>query len=214
MTQQYPILYSFRRCPYAMRARMGLYASGAICELREVVLRDKPAHMLEISPKGTVPVLQTKERQVIEESLEVMLWALEQSDPEGWLKPPFEDMMGLIKQNDTEFKSHLDRYKYANRFEGADALEERGKAERFLSKLDGLLEGNEYLFGDKSSLADYAIAPFIRQFAFVDKAWFDQTEYGSLQKWLEAFLSSKVFTSIMTKYSQWQEGDEITLFHQ
>jgi len=210
-----PLLYSFRRCPYAMRARMGLYASGLHCQLREVILRDKPVHMLELSPKGTVPVLQTPGGRVIDESLDIMLWALEQHDPEGWLEPEQgsqEEMLLLIQRNDHEFKDHLDRYKYPNRFEGSDPLQHRQNAEGFLQELEGHLENTAYLFGTKPSLADIAIAPFVRQFANVDKEWFYQAPYRALQDWLSLFLASPPFTSIMTKYAPWQEDDAPVLF--
>ncbi len=211
----HPILYSFRRCPYAMRARMGLYVSGIVCQLREVVLRDKPAHMLEISPKGTVPVLQTPEGTVIEESLEIMLWALEQNDPEGWLAPEQEsreEVLALIQRNDHEFKGHLDRYKYPNRYEGTDPVQHRNQADAFLHELERRLTAWPYLFGLKPSLADIAIAPFIRQFAHVDKDWFDQSPYTALQKWLALFLSSSPFINIMAKHAPWQESDAPLLF--
>lgn len=213
----HPILYSFRRCPYAMRARMGLYASGLRCHLREVVLRDKPAHMLELSPKGTVPVLLTVEGTVIEESLDIMLWALEQSDPEGWLLPEQENlkkMLALIHRNDHEFKNHLDRYKYPNRYEGTDPLQQRSQAQGFLQELERRLAAKPYLFGHKPSLADIAIAPFVRQFAHVDKDWFDQTPYAALQHWLALFLSRRPFTDIMAKHAPWREGAASLVFGQ
>ncbi|MCW9033373.1 MAG: glutathione S-transferase [Rhodospirillales bacterium] len=210
-----PLLYSFRRCPYAMRGRMGLFVSGMTCELREVVLRDKPPSMLALSPKGTVPVLQTVEGTVIDESLEVMLWALEQYDPEGWLQPEqgnLDDMLALIERNDGEFKEHLDRYKYPTRYDSVDPLAERSKAEGFLQELEKRLSASSFLFGSRVSLADYAIAPFVRQFAHVDKDWFDQTPYPGLQAWLEVFLKSDLFISVMKKYPQWHEGDEPVMF--
>ncbi len=215
MSNPYPILYSFRRCPYAMRARIGLYKSGVICELREVVLRNKPESMLALSPKGTVPVLQTIEGAVIDESLEVLLWALNQHDPDGWLIPEagtLEDMLSLINQNDSGFKENLDRYKYVNRYEDVDAIEQRTKAEHFLKILESKLTVSTYLFGAKPSLADVAIAPFIRQFANVDKPWFEQTPYVATQKWLIDFLSTEPFTVVMNKYGPWSDGDDILLF--
>ena len=182
-----PVLYSFRRCPYAMRARMALYSSGIVCELREVVLRNKPETMLALSPKGTVPVLLTCEGKVIDESLDIMLWALRQNDPEDWLSPQhgsLEGMLALIERNDFEFKDHLDRYKYPVRYEGVDTVQERTKGELFLQDLEQHLSKNSCLFGAKLSLADFAIAPFVRQFANVDKSWFDQTPYTGVQDWL------------------------------
>jgi glutathione S-transferase len=208
-----PILYSFRRCPYAMRARMALYVSGTECELREVVLRDKPDHMVEISPKATVPVLQRQSGAVIEESLDVMIWALEQNDPQSWLMPETgnrDAMMDLITRTDADFKDNLDRYKYPDRYDGADAAHWRTRGEVFLTELDTILEGSAYLFGSRPSLADFAIAPFIRQFANTDRDWFDAAPYPALQRWLAEFLESEPFSAIMNKYPQWQPGDAIT----
>ncbi len=207
-----PILYSFRRCPYAMRARVAIFASMQTCQLREVVLRDKPQTMLDISPKATVPVLQLGNGIVIEESLEIMQWALTQADSLNWLSAPTEETHALIQQNDTEFKTHLDRYKYTTRYEGADRLQERGKAEEFLKVLEDRLSEGAYLFGCKPTLADYAIFPFIRQFAFTDKDWFDQAPYPAVRIWLEMLLTSGIFQGVMKKYPQWHDGDEVTLF--
>lgn len=210
----YPILYSFRRCPYAMRARLALQSSGQTCRLREIVLRDKPAHMTEISPKATVPVLQLKDGTVLEESLDVMLWALDQNDPENWLSPEVGDrdeMLTLIHRCEDEFKGHLDRYKYATRYEGADPIEHRSEAETYLAELEQRLEASPYLFGSRPALADFAIAPFIRQFANTDREWFDKTPYSHLQNWLDAFLSSDRFTRIMEKHKPWKDGDPVTL---
>lgn len=200
-----PILYSFRRCPYAMRARLAIKVSGQSVELREVVLRDKPQAMLEASPKGTVPVL-VLENQVIDESLDVMLWALEGQDPEGWLTPDRDDMLGLIAECDGPFKHHLDRFKYATRYADADPLEHRAGAEVFLSRLEARLAQNPWLFGEKASLADYAILPFIRQFSGASKGWWESAPYPNVRRWLDGFTDSAFFRSIMKKYPQWQEG--------
>jgi UPF0176 protein len=210
-----PILYSFRRCPYAIRARMALATSAQVCRLREVVLRDKPPSLVEISPKATVPVLQLPDGTVIEESLEIMQWALDQGDPEGWLQPEtgsMEEVLDLIGANDGDFKAHLDRYKYATRFDGVDPLEHRQAAEVFLARLNQQLESRTFLFGARPCLADMAIAPFIRQFASADREWFDSTPYPNLQTWLKAFLASKVFTQCMKKHKQWHSGDRPILF--
>lgn len=212
-----PVLYSFRRCPYAMRARMGLRAAGQVCELREVVLRDKPGEMVEASPKATVPVLVLPDGDVVDESLDIMLWALRQHDPENWLRPEagtLADMIKLIAQCEAEFKPHLDRYKYTNRYEEADPQTHRSEAEKFLAVLENRLGGSAFLFGSRVALADFAIAPFIRQFANTDKVWFDASPYPKLQAWLEEFLSSESFMSVMTKYPQWQPGDEPVIFLQ
>ncbi|OUS17737.1 glutathione S-transferase [Rhodospirillales bacterium 47_12_T64] len=215
MNSHLPLLYSFRRCPYAMRARLGLQSSQQQCELREIVLRDKPRTMLEASPKGTVPVMVFPDGQVLEESLDIMLWSLRQNDPEGWLTPEVGDlneMLALIKRCESEFKYHLDRYKYAPRYENADPLEHRKAAEIFLQDLDTRLSTSEYLFGDRISLSDMAIAPFVRQFANVDRNWFDSTGFQYLKPWLYRFLDSVSFKEILKKYPVWQEEDPVTHF--
>lgn len=205
-----PVFYSFRRCPYAMRARLAIASAGIEVRLREVVLRDKPAHMLDISPKGTVPVLQLADGDVIDESLDVMLWALGQSDPEGWLVPleaDRETVMALIAANDGDFKHHLDRYKYANRYEGTDPHEHRKGASSFLATLEVRLSASDYLFGQAPTFADFAILPFVRQFAHVDPVWFARAPYPRLRDWLEAFKASERFKAMMKKYPQWKAGE-------
>lgn len=209
---QFPILYSFRRCPYAMRARMAVFVSGVEVELREIVLRNKPEAMLAVSPKGTVPVLVLPDGTVIDESLDIMHWALGQADPAQWLKPDAGETSALIEACDTDFKHHLDRYKYASRYEGAVAEEHRSEAERFLKQLEGRLEAQSYLQGPEPTLADYAIMPFIRQFANTDKAWFLTAPYRGVQKWLDGLLTSPPFTEVMCKYEPWQDGDATLVF--
>ncbi|MEX0341283.1 MAG: glutathione S-transferase [Erythrobacter sp.] len=196
-----PILYSFRRCPYAMRARMALSVSGAQYEHREVVLRDKPPQMLEASPKGTVPVLVTEDGEVLEESLDLMRWALARNDPEGWLE---RDDPALVEANDGLFKHHLDRYKYATRYEDVDPEEHRSAAMEILRGLESRLAASAYLCGDERGFADIAIFPFIRQFANADRAWFDAQDLPSLQAWLKRLIKSELFTGVMQKYPQWQ----------
>lgn len=193
-----------------MRARLALASSGTICELREIVLRDKAQAFLEASPKGTVPVLVLGDK-VIEESLDIMHWALEQHDPEGLLEMPGAGHE-LIALFDTEFKTALDRYKYANRYDGADPLEHREKAARILWQLDKQIAENDWLYGTRAGLADIAILPFIRQFAHVDKGWFDGAGWTNLTRWLDAFLSSARFASIMAKYPRWEPGQAVVLF--
>ncbi|WP_319411446.1 glutathione S-transferase [uncultured Cohaesibacter sp.] len=210
-----PILYSFRRCPYAMRARMGLFASGTIVEIREIVLRGKPAHMLEISPKGTVPVLLLPDGTVIDESLEIMLWALKQNDPHEWLTPEsgsIQDALALIEELDGSFKHHLDRYKYSSRFENADEVVHRAMAMVALAPLQARLELSPHLFGGRPCLADIAIFPFVRQFANTDRDWFDSNAPVALRKWLVGHESSDLFVNIFSKWPTWQEGDPVTLF--
>jgi glutathione S-transferase len=209
-----PILYSFRRCPYAIRARMALLSSGLTFEIREVLLRDKPTSMLTYSPKGTVPVLVLPDGRVIDESLDVMKWALQQSDPDGWLNTPPDsarEIDRLMKKNDGEFKSHLDRYKYSTRYEDADPQEHRNAAEQFLIQLNTRLTTRKYLVSDHPSLVDIALFPFIRQFANADREWFDTLDYQPLQNWLEGFLSSERFTEAMRKFPRWQPEDPQTL---
>jgi len=205
-----PILYSFRRCPYAMRARLAISVAGVECELREIVLRDKHPLFLHASPKGTVPVVVDGAR-VIEESYDVMHWALAQSDPEGWLDQP-AGASALIKTIDGPFKTALDRYKYASRFEDVDASAERESGAVFLRQLDQMLDRQDWLYGNAPKLADYAILPFVRQFAHVDLDWFSAQPLANLIRWLETFKASERFLSVMKKYKRWKEGDDLTLF--
>ena len=203
-----PILYSFRRCPYAIRARMAIAYASITLEMREVALANKPAAMLAISPKGTVPVLQLKDR-VIDESIEVMRWALSQSDPENWLAVDSQqEQSTLIEENDNEFKGWLDKYKYWDRYPEQSQQDYRIKAENFLSTLELRLQQNSYLLGDNICMADIAIFPFIRQFAFVDKSWFDDADYPLVQRWLNQFLQSKLFEQVMEKHALWQQPDD------
>lgn len=210
-----PILYSFRRCPYAMRARLALKAAGIKVELREVVLRDKPAHMLQLSPKGTVPVLQLEDGRVIDESLDIACWALQKNDPDRLLQPgtgSLEDMLKLIVENDGPFKHHLDRTKYDTRYPEEDPEANRQKANDFLARLNQRLVGQPFLCGSRLSLADITIAPFVRQFANIERERFDKENGKPLITWLEAFLASDLFLSVMQKYPQWQQSDKPTTF--
>lgn len=202
-----PILYSFRRCPYAIRARLALWQAGVVVALREVVLRDKPAHLLEISPKGTVPVLRLPDGRVLEESLDIMLWALRQNDPDGWLTAgDGAEQAALISRNDVDFKPLLDRYKYAERFPEKPAVAWRKAAiTAHLADLETRLTGQAYLFGDTPSLADAALLPFVRQFAAVDPAWFDAAPLPALRRWLNAWLDSPLFAAVMVRHRTWQE---------
>jgi glutathione S-transferase len=191
-----PILYSYRRCPYAMRARMALKLAGIEVEIREISLRDKPAHMLQVSAKATVPVLILTDGTVIDESIEVMLFAFKKhalgTNIHGVCR-------ALILENDTEFKKNLDGYKYPERFPENTQLEHRQRGEVFLQKLENLLQQNNYLFASTPSVADYAIFPFVRQFASVDSAWFEHSDYPKLRAWLNVWINSELFRSIMTK---------------
>lgn len=203
-----PILYSFRRCPYAMRARLGLWVSGCCVELREVKLSNKPDALLEASPKATVPVMVLADGRVVDESEDIMRWALAQGDPEGWLE---RDDGELIARNDGPFKRDLDRYKYPERHD-SDALLHREAGMAFLAELDGRLADGGQLSGAKRGMADMAIMPFVRQFANVDRDWFDGLELPHLQKWLAAHLASDLFEAIMIRPAPWKEGDTPLLF--
>ena len=195
-----PILYSFRRCPYAMRARMSVVREGYGVELREVVLRDRPEHMMEISPKGTVPVLLLADGTVIEESLEIMQHVL------GWELN--EEEAHWVERNDEEFKFHLDRYKYPNRYDDVDEMEQRTLASAYLSELDVRL-GKGPAFA--AQLND-ALFPFVRQFANHDRDWFDAQPWANVHAWLGEHLESEEFKRCMKKEKQWVEGAEITVF--
>ena len=195
------VLYSFRRCPYAMRARMALAISGADYEHREVVLRDKPPQMLEVSPKGTVPVLVTDDGAVLEESLDIMRWALDRDDPEGWLERADDE---LLAANDGPFKHHLDRYKYSTRYDDVDPEEHGAEALKHLRVLDERLSASPYLCGDRRGFADIAIFPFVRQFANADRDWFDAQDLPRLGMWLQGLVNSDLFTGIMAKHDQWK----------
>ena len=205
MTQ--PLFYSFRRCPYAIRARLAIASSGVSVDLREILLREKPDAFLQASPSSTVPCLVTDDG-VIDESLDIMLWALREKDPEGWLDMPDEGFE-LIKRNDGPFKRALDRTKYAQRYPDSDPEEQRAMASAFLSELDQRI--GPWIF-DRPTLADFAILPFVRQFAFSDKPWFDAQPWPDLQDWLNQFLESERFERVMIKYEPWQEGDQPVSF--
>ncbi len=199
-----PVLYSFRRCPYAMRARVALVVSGTACELREVKLADKPQAMLDASPKGTVPVLVLPDGTVIEESIDVMHWALARNDPEGWLE---RDDAELIARNDGPFKHALDRYKYPNRYDDCDPLPHREAGLAFLRELDARIGVQGQLCGARRGLADAAIFPFVRQFANHDRKWFDAQDLPHLHPWLAGHLDSPLFATVMRREKPWQPGD-------
>lgn len=251
LMQTFPILYSFRRCPYAMRARLAIAVSGVACELREVVLRNKPQALLDASPKGTVPVLVGVDGAILHESLDIMLWALQQNDPDGWLAPEEHDltaMLALIAECDGAFKFHLDRYKYPQRHARANGADPRNisssnadgdasnsasnnsdgvedgsvnndsdnvgvntNADRdqgalWLSGLNSTLEHDRFLFGQRVSLADMAIVPFVRQFAHTDLVWFQAMPWPQLQLWLQRLLALDLFGGVMEKYAPWEPG--------
>ncbi|MEK7344889.1 MAG: glutathione S-transferase [Pseudomonadota bacterium] len=205
-----PVLYSFRRCPYAMRARLALHTSGLAHEHREVVLKNKPAHMLALSPKGSVPVLwlpNASGGQVLEQSLDIMLWALRQHDPMGWLAPSEAGMaesLALIAYNDGPFKHHLDRYKYPNRSGLDSGSADRDLAAPWLHSREAQLQVRPFLAGGQFGLADAAIAPFVRQYAHTDPGWFASQPWPALTRWLATFEASPAFATIMQKHAPWQ----------
>ncbi|MGN2672663.1 glutathione S-transferase [Aliivibrio fischeri] len=201
-------LYSFRRCPYAMRARLGIVQSNKTVHLREIILKNKPEAMLQASPKGTVPVLITNNK-VIDESLDIMKWALEGSE---LLLSATNEMFQLIRENDDIFKSWLDKYKYADRYPEYSEIYYREQGELFLNKLEQRLTTSPMLFSKQYSFADLAILPFIRQFAFVDIHWFRQSKYKNLQRWLFEFIESELFNSIMNKYPTWLDSHQEFIF--
>lgn len=203
-----PVLYSFRRCPYAMRARLAIAISGVSVELREIKLSAKPPAMIEASPKGTVPVVVLPDGRVIEQSLDVMHWALGQNDPEGWLE---RDDARLIARNDGPFKHDLDRYKYPERHD-SDATAHRESGLAFLADLDSRLAEHGQLCGKERGLADMAVMPFVRQFAATDPVWFESQPLPHLQCWLSAHLESALFASVMGKFPPWREGDLPVVF--
>ncbi|WP_340317072.1 glutathione S-transferase [Rhizorhabdus argentea] len=202
-----PVLYSFRRCPYAMRARMALIVSGTICELREVKLSAKPPEMLALSPKGTVPVLLLPDGNVIDESLDIMRRALEANDTEGWLDG---DDPELIANNDGSFKYHLDRYKYPGRH-GSDPLEHRAAGLAMLAAYEAVLAQRDNLRGPRRRLADIAIMPFVRQFAETDRRWFDLQPLPALQAWLARHVESALFEAAMARFPPWIAGQRPVL---
>lgn len=198
-----PILYSFRRCPYAMRARMALLVSGQRCEIREVKLSAKPSELVDASAKATVPVLCLADGRVLDESLDIMRWALGRSDPEDWLG---RDDPALIAANDGPFKHHLDRYKYPERH-GSDAESHRSAGLNMLLALEARLASRPYLCGDRRGLADIAIFPFVRQFAETDRGWFDAQPLPTVAAWLAGLTESNLFAGIMVRLAPWTAGD-------
>lgn len=194
------ILYSYRRCPYAMRARMALTHASIPFEIREISLREKPSSMLKVSPKGTVPVLVQEGGTVLEESIDIVFWSLTTNDPDDWLGVDRAVVDTLIAENDGEFKSNLDRYKYPDRFPDLPQADYRAQGEVFLQRLEKMLNQNTFLMRETVSVADIVVMPFVRQFANVDRKWFDgAAPYPKLRDWLNGMLESDLFFSIMQK---------------
>ncbi len=227
----YPILYSLQHCPYAMRARMGILLADQGVRLRAIVLKNKPKEMLKVSPKGTVPILvienepkfnndleegSIKDCKVIDESLDIMLWALTKNDPGNLLlnhQPAmFEKMMSFIRHFDGEFKSHLEKYKSAKRYHDDDKLSHREACTKDISQLEQKLSQHLYLMGDQLSLVDYAVLPFIRQFSRVERRWYLSSPYPKLKLWLKSHLESPLYSTVMTKHPLWSESNEDVIF--
>ena len=207
---KYPILYTFRRCPYAMRARFAIRSSKIIVEIREIKLQEKPSEFLKLSPKGTVPVLITSSGVVLEESLDIIYWALNKNDPHKWLakgKLENQDIRKLLDDLENKFKPNLDKYKYPSRFSGVDQYLHRDKNLCFLKKLNYYIKNNKSLNCEHLSLLDYAIFPFVRQFRNVDQDWFDKLNFIFLNKWINQIIDSKDFSSIMKKFKKWEPND-------
>lgn len=218
VTAPLPVLYSFRRCPYAMRARLALASAGVTCELREVVLAHKPQALRAASAKATVPVLVLPDGRVLDQSLDIMLWALRGNDPESWLLPGeggLDAMLALIADCDGGFKRHLDGYKYPERGNsGIPAADHRLQAVAYLQQLETRLHAAPWLFGHHAALADMAIFPFVRQFAHVDRAWFAAQPWPRLQAWLDGLLASGRFAQVMLRPPTWDEIGPGALFPQ
>lgn len=194
-----PILYSFRRCPYAMRARLAIYSQKIVHQHREVDLKHKPLEMLKISPKGTVPVLQLADGTVLEQSLDIMNWAFD--------NPPLSAVaQDIIAENDTSLKIAIDRYKYPDRYPHTKKEDDRERCEEFLKKIEGIL--NPFLTGPTMTLVDMAIFPFVRQLVMVEPDWFQQQPYPQVKGWLNDFTSSPLFQQMMQVYAPWSPGDE------
>ena len=207
---KYPILYTFRRCPYAMRARFAIRSSKIIVEIREIKLQEKPLEFLKLSPKGTVPVLITNSGEVLEESMDIIYWALNKNDPHKWLakgKLENQEIIKLLDDLENKFKPNLDKYKYPSRFSGVDQFFHRDKNLCFLKKLNRYLENNKSLNCEHLSLLDYTIFPFVRQFRNVDQDWFDKLNFIFLNKWINQIIDSKDFSSIMKKFKKWEPND-------
>jgi len=204
-----PVLYSFRRCPYAMRARMALWVAGIVVELREVKLAAKPPELIAASPKGTVPVLVLPDGTVIDQSMAIMRWALTQNDPENWLAG---DDAALIAANDGPFKHHLDRAKYPGRYEEDGVTDHRAAAIALLGPLEARLQAAPWLCGESVTLTDIALFPFIRQFAAIDSDGFAAQPLPRLQQWLERLAASDLFASVMPKFAPWRAEDPPVAF--
>lgn len=211
MNQKIPILFSFRRCPYAMRARIAIKLCSLECEIREINLKLKNKEFLELSPKGTVPVLVLPDNKIIEESMDIIHWAISNNDPYNLKLKNLEIYnkdMDLISIFDNEFKYHLDRYKYNSRYKGINKEEHKYKARDLLVNLNNSLKEKQWLNGENISISDISILPFIRQYRIADIKWFDEKlELPNINRWLDKFLNSKIFNNVMKKYKIWETTD-------
>ena len=211
-----PILYSLRRCPYAMRARLGLLQAKQTVMLRDIVMKNIPPEMLAISPKGTVPVLVLEDSSVIDESIDIMIWALKQNDPNNLLYSEQPNtlpaILALIKRNDNEFVESLEKYKVAARYHDTAEVNYREQCELFICHLEQCLAEHGFLMGITPSLADYALLPFIRQFSRVDRKWYLQAHYPNIQRWLSTHYEDPLYSKAMKKYPQWLDNHEVILF--
>lgn len=213
-----PVLYSLRNCPYAMRARIAIFKAKQTVLLRDLVLSNKPPEMIAASPKGTVPVivLPNENNRVIEESLEVMLWALNETDPSNLLlrerESALTEMLALIHTFDTDFKTAIEAYKCSKRYKETNVVECRQACETFIQTLEQRLTNSAFLMGPKESLADIALLPFIRQFARIERQWYLQSPYPNVRQWLNSYLQSPMFTKVMAKYPLWLDNHEVVLF--
>jgi len=213
-----PILYSLRNCPYAMRARIAIFKSQQPILLRDLVLSNKPEELIVASPKATVPVLVLVNGTVVDESLEVMLWALKESDPSDLLHNEevgsLEEMLTLINDFDVNFKTCLEQYKCAKRYREDDLLTRREACEVYINKIEQRLTRHAFLMSAKESLADIALLPFIRQFARVERQWYLQSAYPKTRQWLNHYLQSPMFTKVMAKQPMWLDNRENVIFGQ
>ncbi|MFT5669198.1 MAG: glutathione S-transferase [Glaciecola sp.] len=209
-----PILYSLRHCPFAMRARLAIFKSKQAVELRDVKLTNKPAAMLIASAKGTVPILVVSPVQIIDESLDVMLWSLEQSDPDNLLLDASirHDLLAFIAMYDLEFKACIERYKAAKRYHEPNLEQCRQACEVYVKDLEHRLGKHSYVWGEYESVADIAILPFIRQFAKVERSWYVQSSYTNVKRWLNKYLQSAMFNKVMALHPIWEEGSEVVIF--
>lgn len=207
-----PVLYSLRNCPFAMRARLAIYKAQIPVELREVNLKNKPAEMLLASSKGTVPTLVISPQTVLDESLDVMLWALDENDPSSLFNKNHSEILDLIKDFDTKFKPSLEQYKCAKRYHEPNLVNYRASCEIFIKALEQRLLENDYLTGSNESIADIAILPYIRQFSKVEKPWFKQSNYIQVRCWLNRYIQSPMFTKVMAKFPLWTNSSSASVF--